>query len=98
MVLGSSQRLTTSLTNRRKTTMDASLRPDDFACAMQAHWTNPDTLNNVSSPALMSLWTVMADTFNKAIEGNLAANNPFRDNPENGKWMVLSPATGSGKT
>jgi hypothetical protein len=46
----------------------------------------------------MSLWTVMADTFNKAIEGNLAADNPFRDNPENGKWMVLSPATGSGKT
>jgi hypothetical protein len=78
--------------------MDASLRPEDFACAMQAHWTNPNTLNNVSSPALMSLWTVMATTFNKAIEGNLAADNPFRDNPENGKWMVLSPATGSGKT
>jgi hypothetical protein len=78
--------------------MDASVRPEDFACAMQAHWTNPNTLNNVSSPALMSLWTVMADTFNKAIEGNTAADNPFRDNPENGKWMVLSPATGSGKT
>jgi hypothetical protein len=78
--------------------MDASLRPDDFACAMQAHWTNPDTLNNVSSPALMSLWTVMADTFNQAIEGNIASDNPFRDNPEQGKWMVLSPATGSGKT
>jgi hypothetical protein len=78
--------------------MDASLRPDDFACAMQAHWTNPNTLNNVSSPALMSLWTVMADTFNKAIEGNIATDNPFRDNPESGKWMVLSPATGSGKT
>jgi hypothetical protein len=43
--------------------MDATLRPADFACAMQAHWTNPDTLNNVSSPALMSLWTVMATTF-----------------------------------
>jgi hypothetical protein len=78
--------------------MDATLRSDDFACAMQAHWTNPNTLKNVSSPALMSLWTVMAETFNQAIEGNLAGDNPFRDNPENGKWMVLSPATGSGKT
>src|ERR1700722_6173775 len=78
--------------------MDAFIGPDDFACAMQAHWTNPNTLNNVSSPALMSLWTVMADTFNKAIEGNIAADNPFRENPESGKWMVLSPATGSGKT
>src|ERR1700722_18600038 len=78
--------------------MDALVRPEDFACAMQAHWTNPNTLNNVSSPALMSLWTVMAKTFNAAIEGNLAADNPFMDNPENGKWMVLSPATGSGKT
>ena len=78
--------------------MDALVRPEDFACAMQAHWTNPNTLNNVSSPALMSLWTVMGETFNKAIEGNIATDNPFRDNPENGKWMVLSPATGSGKT
>jgi hypothetical protein len=78
--------------------MDASLRPEDFACAMQAHWTNPNTLNNVSSPALMSLWTVMGETFNQAIEGNIATDNPFRENPENGKWMVLSPATGSGKT
>jgi hypothetical protein len=78
--------------------MDALMRPNDFACAMQAHWTNPNTLKNVSSPALMDLWTVMAETFNKAIEGNVAAENPFRDNPEQGKWMVLSPATGSGKT
>jgi hypothetical protein len=78
--------------------MDAFIGPTEFARAMQAHWTNPDTLNNVSSPALMSLWTVMADTFNQAIEGNLAADHPFRDNPEQGKWMVLSPATGSGKT
>src|ERR1700733_249829 len=84
--------------------MDALVRPNDFANAMQAHWTNPNTLNNVSSPALVSLWAVMADTFNQAIEGNIASlgqgpwDNPFRDNPENGKWMVLSPATGSGKT
>jgi hypothetical protein len=84
--------------------MDATLRPhssmlpEDFANAMQAHWTNPTTLKNVSSPALMELWTTMAKTFNQAIEGNLAADNPFRDNPQSGKWMVLSPATGSGKT
>jgi hypothetical protein len=78
--------------------MDAFIGPDTFACAMQAHWTNPNTLNNVSSPALMSLWTVMATTFNQAIEGNIASDNPFRDNPDSGKWMVLSPATGSGKT
>ena len=82
--------------------MDASLRPnvtippDQFASAMKAHWTNPNTLKNVSSPALVDLWTVMAKTFNKAIEGNdhSAINNPFAE----GKWMVLSPATGSGKT
>src|ERR1700722_14453382 len=82
----------------QETTMDALVRPNDFACAMQAHWTNPNTLNNVSSPALMSLWTVMGETFNQAIEGNIAAENPFRENPQSGKWMVLSPATGSGKT
>jgi hypothetical protein len=89
---------TNPTTHNLETAMDAQVRPDDFACAMQAHWTNPNTLKNVSSPALMSLWTTMAETFNQAIEGNIANDNPFRDNPENGKWMVLSPATGSGKT
>jgi hypothetical protein len=84
--------------------MDASVRPnvtippDQFARAMQAHWTNPSTLKNVSSPALVELWTVMAKTCNQAIEGNIHNDNPFRDNPQDGKWMVLSPATGSGKT
>ncbi len=76
--------------------MDASLRPDDFARAMQAHWTN--NLGNVSSPALMSLWEMMGDTFNKAIEANPSTVNPFQTNNEEGKWLVLSPATGSGKT
>jgi hypothetical protein len=40
--------------HQQETTMDAQVRPDDFACAMQAHWTNPNTLNNVSSPSVMT--------------------------------------------
>ncbi len=94
--------------------MDASLRPDDFACAMQAHWT--DNLGNASSPALVSLWTLMGETFNKAVAGNPGTVNPFREIPcrtsiregvlletqqgvsPKGLWHVLSPATGSGKT
>ena len=77
---------------------NVTIPPDQFARAMQAHSTNPSTLKNVSSPALVELWTVMAKTFNQAIEGNIHNDTPFRDSPEHGKWMVLSPATGSGKT
>ncbi len=57
--------------------MQPSLTADDFACAMQAHWTG--NLGNASSPALVSLWTLMGETFNKAIEGNPGTVNPFAE-------------------
>jgi hypothetical protein len=41
MVLGTPQRLTTSITNRRKNLMDASVRPDPSA---------EDQLRNLSEP------------------------------------------------
>jgi hypothetical protein len=89
--------------------MDAQLRPNvttlphpyTFADRMRSHWTTSREqggLGNVYSAALGRLWLTMGETFNRAIEGNLANDNPFRDNPQPGKWHVLSPATGSGKT
>jgi len=66
------------------------MQPFDFACAMQAHWTK--NLNNTPSSALMSLWVVMAQTFNSAIE---LSNT---DDSARNLWRVLQPPTGSGKT
>jgi hypothetical protein len=67
------------------------MQPYDFACAMQAHWT--ENLGNVSSSALMSLWTVMAQTFNSAVE---LSDSP--DTSARSQWRILQPPTGSGKT
>jgi hypothetical protein len=70
--------------------MAASLRPDDFACAMREHWTRK--LGNVASPAFTDLWRVMATTFNDAIEASAPSHE------KRGLWRVLQPPTGSGKT
>lgn len=61
-----------------------TIRPDVFARAMQTHWR--DTLNNVSSPALVSLWETMGKAFNQAMSGSSK------------QWLVLQPPTGTGKT
>ena len=90
--------------------MDAQLRPDNttnlphpytFADRMRTHWTTPKPhgLGNVPSAALSRLWVTMGETFNRAIEGNPATVNPFRDTAEvEAKWHVLSPPCGAGKT
>lgn len=62
------------------------LAPAAFQAAMTARWT---ALKNVPNPRLQSLWTTMAETFNRAILANDRPNSP---------WLVLEPPTGSGKT
>ena len=88
--------------------MEASMQPFDFACAMREHWT--DNLGNASSSALMSMWVVMAQTFNSAIDLSYPERLPsyawrtapigLRGDPEKerGQWHILQPPTGSGKT
>jgi hypothetical protein len=60
-----------------------------FVAAMEQHWTTE--LRNVSSPALRQVWGQMGGVFNRHIA---AHNNPF----EEGRWTVLQPPTGSGKS
>lgn len=58
--------------------------PAVFVDRMTAHWT---TLGNTPSPKLSPLWATMGATFNDAAR-----------NSQDGKWRVLEPPTGSGKT
>jgi hypothetical protein len=60
------------------------INPDTFASAMTVHWEN--TLGNVPSDKLRSLWSTMAETFGTAITA------------QDDVWRVLQPPTGSGKT
>jgi len=60
-----------------------SVSPEEFTAAMTHRWRS---LGNQPSPRLQQLWGIMAETFHRA------ATEP------NGKWHVLQPPTGSGKT
>lgn len=62
---------------------DYLVSPEEFTVAMTHRWRS---LGNHPSPNLQQLWGTMAETFGRA------AIDP------NGKWQVLQPPTGSGKT
>lgn len=66
----------------------AFVPPQEFSMRMKDHWTNKHGL--CSSKPLERLWTIMAETFNSAIDD--AATG------ESAPWRILQPPTGSGKT
>ncbi|MGC0325013.1 hypothetical protein ABIG06_005642 [Bradyrhizobium sp. USDA 326] len=66
----------------------AFVPPQEFSMRMKDHWTNKHGL--CSSKPLERLWTIMAETFNSAIDdAATGATAP---------WRILQPPTGSGKT
>lgn len=65
------------------------IKTAEFVARMEQHWTTE--LRNVSSAALRQVWAQLGDTFNQHIA--------VHDNPaEEGRWTVLQPPTGSGKS
>lgn len=66
----------------------SDVTPFDFVQAMNRHWT--DTLNNASSFALREVWHQMANAFNHQIH--------METHSTDGRWQVLKPATGTGKS
>ena len=58
-----------------------------FIEAMEKHWVN--TLGNTSSEALRAVWKTLGQTFNQVIAtyGDIS-----------GKWKILNPPTGTGKS
>jgi len=68
--------------------MVTSVNPEVFARVMREHWET--NCNNVTSPAFLDLWSVMARTFNEAVESH--------GTPTEKLWRVLQPSTGTGKT
>jgi hypothetical protein len=63
--------------------------PQDFSDRMDTHWSQ--RLNLITSPALRTLWGIMASTFRTSILNSI---NGVVDGP----WPILQPPTGSGKT
>jgi hypothetical protein len=59
-----------------------------FIDRMEDHWINE--LGNVSSDALRKTWGQICYFFQKHIQNH--------ETPDNKKWYILSPPTGSGKT
>jgi hypothetical protein len=67
----------------------ALVSPQDFTDRMTLHWSQ--RLQLITSPALRTLWGIMADTFRKATINSI---NGVVASP----WLILQPPTGSGKT
>lgn len=67
----------------------ALVPPQDFTDRMDTHWSQ--RLNLITSPALRTLWGIMASTFRTSIINSI---NGVVDGP----WPILQPPTGSGKT
>jgi hypothetical protein len=67
----------------------ALVSPQDFSGRMDIHWT--ERLQLVTSPALRTLWGIVASTFRTSIINSI---NGVVDAP----WLILQPPTGSGKT
>ena len=63
--------------------------PQDFTDRMDIHWSQ--RLQLITSPALRTLWGIMASTFRTSIINSI---NGVVDGP----WLILQPPTGSGKT
>lgn len=66
----------------------ALVPPQEFTTRMKELWTADYGL--CSSQPLEKLWTIMAETFNSAIDDAV--------NGVQAPWRILQPATGSGKT
>ncbi len=62
--------------------------PDAFVEAMEDRWVN--VLGNASNPNLRATWRQMCEEFNATIARTLSGRT--------GKWRVLTPETGTGKT
>jgi len=67
----------------------ALVSPQDFTDRMDHRWSHG--LQLITSPALRTLWGIMADTFRRSIINSI---NGVVDAP----WLILQPPTGSGKT
>lgn len=67
----------------------ALVAPQAFTDRMDLHWSQ--SLNLITSPALRTLWGIMASTFRASILNSI---NGVVDAP----WLILQPPTGSGKT
>ena len=67
----------------------ALVSPQDFTDRMDHRWSQG--LQLISSPALRTLWGIMASTFRTSIINSI---NGVVDAP----WLILQPPTGSGKT
>ena len=66
----------------------SDVTPFDFVQAMNRHWTK--TLKNASSFALREVWHQMAEAFNHQIH--------METHSTDGRWQILKPATGTGKS
>lgn len=67
----------------------ALVSPQAFVDRMDHHWSHQ--LHLITSPALQTLWGIMAETFRSTIINSV---NNVVDAP----WQILQPPTGSGKT
>ncbi len=67
----------------------ALVSPQDFTDRMDIHWSQK--LQLITSPALRTLWGIMASTFRTSIINSIKG---VIDTP----WLILQPPTGSGKT
>src|SRR5665647_1915088 len=67
----------------------ALVSPQDFTDRMDYHWSQ--RLQLTPSPALRTLWGIMAATFRTSIINSIKG---VVDAP----WLILQPPTGSGKT
>jgi hypothetical protein len=67
----------------------APVSPQDFTDRMDHRWSHG--LQLITSPALRTLWGIMAETFRRSIINSI---NGVIDAP----WLILQPPTGSGKT
>lgn len=67
----------------------ALVSPQAFTNRMDHHWSH--RLHLITSPALRTLWGIMAETFRSTIINSI---NNVVDAP----WRILQPPTGSGKT
>lgn len=62
-----------------------SVNPQDFAVGMARYWKTH--IGGVVTPALTKVWQQQAEIYNQKIEG-----------ASKGKWVVLNPPTGTGKS
>lgn len=67
---------------------EALPRPSAFATAMSRHW--EQDFGNTASPALRSVWSQIADTFNRQVHAHGTSQEE--------RWPVVQAPTGTGKT